>query len=183
MDPIDRIERATAFASEKIQGVTPADMTNPTPCPDFDVRALLNHVAGNLAMLTSAAEGGKAEIQRGDQLGSDAVGTYAERRSALLRALHGEDVFDRNWEMPFGSMPGAMMANIAFMEHLTHGWDLAKATGQDTAISPDLVEECTEVVTGMGDMLRIPGVCGPAVSVAADASAQDKLIAFLGRAP
>jgi uncharacterized protein (TIGR03086 family) len=183
MDPIDRIEGATAFASGKIQGVTQADMGKPTPCSEFDVRALLNHLVGNLGMLTGAAEGGKAEIPRGDQFGSDPAGAYAQRRSALLVALRGQGVLDRNWEMPFGSLPGAMMASIAFIEHLTHGWDLAKATGQDTKMPIDLVAECTEVATPMDSMLRMPGVCGPPVSVPADASPQDRLIGFLGRTP
>jgi uncharacterized protein (TIGR03086 family) len=80
-------------------------------------------------------------------------------------------------------MPGAMMAQIAFMEHLTHAWDIAKATGQDTTLPPALVSECLEIVTTMDAMLRMPGVCGPAVSVPDDAPAQDKLVAFLGRHP
>lgn len=183
MDPIERIERATAFAGDKVQRVAEADMTKATPCAEFDVHALLNHMIGGLAMLTAAAAGGKAEIPEGDQFGSDAAGTYATRRTALLDAIRSQGVLERNWEMPFGMIPGAMMANIAFMEHLTHGWDLAKATGQDTTIAPDLVTECIDVVTPMGEMLRMPGVCGPPVEVAADAPAQDRLIAFLGRSP
>jgi uncharacterized protein (TIGR03086 family) len=183
MDPIERIERATAFANDKVDEVGAADMAKSTPCSEFDVRALLNHMVGGLAMLATGAQGGKAEIPHGDQFGSDAAGTYTARRRALLDAVRSQGALERNWEMPFGSMPGEMMARIAFMEHLTHGWDLAKATGQDTTIPSDLVAECTEVVTPMNGMLRMPGVCGPAVDVPADAPAQDRLIAFLGRTP
>ena len=75
------------------------------------------------------------------------------------------------------------MAQIAFMEHLAHAWDVARATGQDATLPPTLVTECLDVVTPMDAMLRTPGVCGPAVSVPDDASRQDKLIAFLGRNP
>ena len=50
-------------------------------------------------------------------------------------------------------------------------------------IPPDLVKECAETVEPMDAMLRMPGVCGPAVAVADDASAQDKLVAFMGRQP
>lgn len=183
MDPIERIERATAFASEKVKGVTPADLSKPTPCSEFDVRGLLNHVIGGLAMLTTAADGGKAAMPEGDQFGSDPAGVYDQRRRALITAVRGEGALDRNWEMPFGTMPGAMMAGIAFMEHLTHAWDVAKATGQETKLPADLVTECMELVTPMGAMLRMPGVCGPAVSVPDDAPPQDKFIAFLGRNP
>ena len=183
MDPIERIERATALASDKVKGVTPADLSKATPCSEFDVRALLNHMIGGLGILTTAAAGGKAEIPKGDQFGSDPAGTYDERRGRLLDALQVQGVLDGNWEMPFGSMPGSMMAGIAFMEHLTHGWDIAQATNQDATLPADLVSQCLEVVTPMDSMLRMPGVCGAAVIVPEDASPQDKLIAFLGRNP
>lgn len=183
MDQIERIERATAFAAEKVKGVTDGDLAKPTPCSEFDVRALLNHVTGGLEMLKVAAEGGKADMPEGDQFGSDPGGVYEQRRAALVAALKGEGVLQRNWEMPFGSLPGSMMADIAFMEHLTHAWDLAKATGQDTTLPEDLVAQCADTVAPMDAMLRMQGVCGPAVPVGDDASAQDKLIAFLGRQP
>ena len=183
MDPIERIERATAVASEKVNGVTTDDLSKPTPCTEFDVRALLNHVIGGLAMLRAGAEGTKSTMPEGDQFGADPGAEYAERRSALVKALHSDGVLERNWEMPFGTLPGAMMAGIAFMEHLTHAWDVAKATGQDTTLPADLVAECMEMVTAMDAMLRTPGVCGPAVTVPEDASAQDKFIAFMGRQP
>lgn len=183
MDPIERIDRATAVASEKVKGVSSADMSQPTPCSEFDVHALLNHMLGGLSMLTTAAQGEKATIPDGDQVGSDPARTYDQRRAALLATVRDPGVLDRNWEMPFGPMAGQMMAGIAFMEHLTHAWDLAKATGQDTTLPSDLVAECTQLVTPMDAMLRTPGVCGPAVTVGDTASAQDKLIAFMGRNP
>jgi uncharacterized protein (TIGR03086 family) len=183
MDPIERIDRATAFANEKVAGVAPSDLGSPTPCSEFDVRALLNHMIGGLEILTTAANGGKAQMPQGDQFGDDPGAVYDERRRALMTALGGEGALERDWEMPFGTMSGAMMAQIAFMEHLAHGWDVAKATRQDTTLPPALVTECLEVVTPMDAMLRMPGVCGPPVSVPDDARSQDKLIAFLGRNP
>jgi uncharacterized protein (TIGR03086 family) len=183
MDPIDRIERATAVAGEKVKGVKAGDMAKATPCSEFDVHALLNHMLGGLTMLTVAATGEKAAMPEGDQVGSDPGGTYEQRRNALLAAVRGPGVLERNWEMPFGTLPGQMMAGIAFMEHLTHAWDIARATGQDTALPDDLVAECVQLVTPMDAMLRMPGVCGPAVAVPDSASAQDKLIAFMGRNP
>jgi len=183
MDPVERIERATAVAAEKVKGVSTADLSKATPCSDYDVRALLNHLIGGLEMLRTAAEGGKAAVPDGDQFGPDPGASYEERRNKLLSTIRGEGVLDRTWEMPFGPMPGTMMAGIAFMEHLTHAWDVAKATGQDTTLPSDLVKECEGVVKPMDSMLRMPGVCGPAVSVPDSASDQDKLIAFMGRQP
>jgi uncharacterized protein (TIGR03086 family) len=92
-------------------------------------------------------------------------------------------VFDATWEMPFGAMPGKMMAGIAFMEHLTHAWDIRKATGQPTEMPDDVVKECLELVQPMDQMLRMPGVCGPPVEVPDTASPTEKLVAFMGRQP
>jgi len=150
MDPIERIERATAFAEDKVAEVKPADMAMPTPCAEFDVKALLNHLIGNLGILATVAKGERAERSEADQ---------------------------------FESEPGQTMGGIAFIEHLTHGWDVAKATGQDATIPADLVDEAMRVVTPMGDFLRMPGVFGPPLDVPDSASAQDKFVAFTGRTP
>jgi uncharacterized protein (TIGR03086 family) len=183
MDPIERIEKATAIAGEKVRGVKKSDLGKATPCSEFDVRALLNHLIGGLALLKTAADGGKAAMPEGDQFGDDPGADYDKRRAALLASVRKDGVLDREWQMPSFAMPGQMMAGIAFMEHLTHAWDVAKATGQDATLPDDLVKECMELVTPMDAMLRMPGVCGPAVSVPDSASATDKLVAFMGRRP
>jgi uncharacterized protein (TIGR03086 family) len=109
--------------------------------------------------------------------------TCGELREELLVALAARGVFEREWQMPFGNLPGSLTASIAFMEPRTHGWDVASATGQDAAIPIDLVEAGMGPAIAGGDTLRTPGVCGPAVEVSDDASAQDKFIAFMGRTP
>jgi uncharacterized protein (TIGR03086 family) len=183
MDAVERIEKATAVASEKVNGIKQDQLSDPTPCSELDVRGLLNHLLGGLNMLAEAAEGGKPAMPDGDQFDADPGKVYDERRAKLLQAIREEGVFDRNWEMPFATLPGQMMAGIAFMEHLTHAWDVAKATGQDTELPEDLVKECLEVVRPIDAMLRMPGVCAAAVEVPADASLTDQLVGFMGRQP
>ena len=183
MDAVERIEKATAVASEKVHGIKEDQLSDPTPCSELDVRGLMNHLLGGLNMLTEAAQGGKPAMPEGDQFDADPAKVYDERRAKLLDVLKQEGVFDKNWEMPFGSLPGQMMAGIAFMEHLTHAWDVAKATGQDTSLPEDLVTECLGIVKPMDAMLRMPGVCGPAISVPDNASLTDQLVGFMGRQP
>lgn len=184
MDAIERIEKASAHAQKVIEGISAEDMGKPTPCSEYDVRELLNHVIAGLSMLDTAASGGKAAPPEGNIVGDDPGAQYREGREKLLDTLRTrEGVLDQNWEMPFGSLPGQMMAGIAFMEHLTHAWDLAKATGQDTELPEDLAVECLELVRPMDAMLRMPGVCGPAVEVPEGASVSDQLAGFMGRTP
>ncbi len=125
MDPVQRIEKATEVASKVVNGVKPDDLSKPTPCADFDVRELLRHMIGGLSMLKTAAEGGEAKIPEGDVFGANPGTDYDQGRKELLETVRGEGVLDRGWKMPFGELPGSMMASIAFMEHLTHEWDLA----------------------------------------------------------
>jgi uncharacterized protein (TIGR03086 family) len=69
------------------------------------------------------------------------------------------------------------------LDLLIHGWDIARATGQDEKMPEEEVSHVAEFVESLGDNLRMGGVCGPAVPVPDDASAQDKLLASLGRRP
>ena len=183
MDALERIERATAVCAEAVAGVKPDQLSNDTPCSEFDVRGLFNHLFWGLEMLRTAASEGTAVTPDGDIVRDDYVEQYIVGREKLLATLRTDGVFDKTWGMPFGQMPGKMMAGIAFMEHLTHAWDVRKATGQPTELPADIVNECMELVQPMDQMLRMPGVCGPAVEVPDSASPTEKLVAFMGRQP
>jgi uncharacterized protein (TIGR03086 family) len=183
MDPVERIEKATEHASKIVHGVKPDQMDKPTPCTEFDVRTLLNHMLGGLEMLRDAAAGGSPAMPDGDQFGADPAKEYDARRDRLIETIRSGDAADKTWKMPFAEMPGQMMMSIAFVEHVTHGWDLAKATGQDTTIPDDLIAECRQVVEPMDAMWRMPNVIGPRVELPESASATDRYAAFMGRQP
>lgn len=183
MDPIDRIEKAITRTSKIVHGVKPEQHGDPTPCSEFDVHALLNHMIGGLEMLRDAAAGGSPAMPEGEQFGAEPGKEYDERAAKLLDVIKQPGTLDNTWVMPFAPLPGQMMASIAFVEHVTHGWDLAKATGQDTTIPDDLIAECRGIVEPMGAMWRMDGVCGPEVEVPESASATDQYAGFMGRQP
>src|SRR5581483_6588333 len=105
-----------------------------TPCSEFNVKDLLRHIIGGLGMLQEAAAGGTPGMPDVDIVSDDPGAQYAEARTKLLDTVKEPGVFDKTWAMPFGQMPGKMMAGIAFMEHMTHAWDVKKATGQPTEL-------------------------------------------------
>jgi uncharacterized protein (TIGR03086 family) len=72
---------------------------------------------------------------------------------------------------------------IAFADQLLHGWDLAKATGQDATMPAGLAEAAYAMVHGRFTDDQRKGVFKPEVQVGADASAQDRLLAYTGRDP
>jgi uncharacterized protein (TIGR03086 family) len=160
-------------------------MSNATPCDDFDVRALLNHVvSGNLWVEPLVS--GKTIEQVGDQFDGDVVGddpSAAYDASARLAcdAFERPGAMDAPVAVSYGPVPGEVYAGHRFIDVLIHGWDLAVATAQDTTLDPELVETCWEIVRPQQDLLRGSGVFGTEIDVPADASSQTRLLALLGR--
>jgi uncharacterized protein (TIGR03086 family) len=62
-----------------------------------------------------------------------------------------------------------------------HGWDLATATGQDTALDPDLMEACRQIIEPQLELFRAAGALGPELPVPPDATPQTRFLAMLGR--
>ncbi len=86
-------------------------------------------------------------------------------------------------ETPFGAMPGGNFIMVPITDMIIHGWDLAKATGQDATIDNALAELGIQVLSPAIAQGREGGFFGPEVSVAASASAHDRLLGLSGRTP
>jgi len=78
-------------------------------------------------------------------------------------------------------VPASVYCGHRFLDVLIHGWDLARATGQDATLPADLVEACFEVVDPQRDLLEASGMFGTVQSVPAGADRQTQLLAILGR--
>jgi hypothetical protein len=85
MDAVERIERSTAHAAKAVSGVKPDQLSAPTPCSDFDVKALLNHLFMGMHMLTTAAKTGKAEVLEGDLVGPDPASNTTRHETSSSR--------------------------------------------------------------------------------------------------
>jgi uncharacterized protein (TIGR03086 family) len=183
------MQRACASTERVIEGVEPEQYGLPTPCVDWDVRALLNHVLGTLSLGTallgdsaSEVEMMPGELPRVDLVGDDPVKRYRLGVETLLAAAGG-DALSRSHSTPLGEMPGAMLGGFTTLDIAVHGWDLAKATGQRVTLEPDLAEEilgfARQTIT---DATRAPRI-GPEIRADENASTTDQLMAYLGRHP
>lgn len=83
--------------------------------------------------------------------------------------------------LSFGDYPGADYAGQLFMDTLIHGWDVAKATGQDTRLDQELVTACMPIADQLTRQFRSAGVFGEDLAVSPDADLQTRLLALLGR--
>jgi uncharacterized protein (TIGR03086 family) len=181
--------QACAATERVVAGVTPADYGRPTPCTEWDVRALLNHVLGTLALgrdllgdsPPADPSMGPGGLPAADLVGDDPLDAYRKGVAGLLAAAG--DGLGRMHATPLGEMPGHLLGGFTTLDILVHGWDLARATGQDATVDPTLAAEVLAFAhSAVTDASRAP-LIGPEVPVAAHASVTDRLIGYMGRRP
>src|SRR2546423_6631754 len=135
-DPIPLFEAAAAQTDRVVAAVRPEQFADPTPCADWRVRDLINHlVTGNL--LFTAIVAGTERPERGkDHLGDHPLAAYRDSVSGLSEAFAKPDVLSGTYATPVGEGPGALLVHMRVVEHVVHGRDLARATGQPTDFDP-----------------------------------------------
>lgn len=185
MDVRDLCERAIQWTGRVVAGVRDDQLDCETPCADWDVRALGNHIIGNHWLFAGiASRAGAPPAMPADYMEGDRVGAYEEGAAATLAAWRREGALEETFDLPLGRRTGEETVRIAFVDNLVHGWDLAEATGQDTAIDPELagaaLEAAREIVN---EDLRAMGLYKPEVPVPEGAPVHERLVAFLGRTP
>lgn len=185
MNTIEALERTYDYAGKLISGITPEQLTLPTPCTEWDLRTLLNHMVGAMHMFAQAATGGAdTDPDVGELVGDDPATAFAAAARANLAAWRTPGVLEREVVTPLGAMPGDVAARLNSEETLTHAWDVAKATGQDATLDPEVAAMGYELCQHFPlDEIRASGALGPAVPVPDDAPVADRLIGLMGRHP
>jgi uncharacterized protein (TIGR03086 family) len=186
MTDIARLHARALDATGRIVAGVPADRWHAaTPCADWDARALVNHlVSGNLWAAELAAGGtidGVGSRLDGDLLGDDPAAAYEQSAAAAAAVFRRPGALDAPCAVSYGPVPGSVYAGHRFLDVLVHGWDLAMASGQDYALDPQLMEACRQIIDPQLEAFRSAGALGPEVTVPADASAQTRFLALLGR--
>jgi uncharacterized protein (TIGR03086 family) len=158
-----------------------------TPCADWDVRALTNHVVGEDRWVPPLV-GGRTIADVGDTLDGDLLGPEpAEAASsagkAAVAALAEPGALGRTVHLSFGDFSAEEYGWQVLVDHVVHTWDLLAGSGQARALDNDLVDATAGWWADWAEAYRGAGAVGPPVDVPADASAQDRLIASFGRDP
>jgi uncharacterized protein (TIGR03086 family) len=174
-DLLDLYEQAAGWASRTVQGAA-NQLDARTPCDQWDVRALLNHVVDTQRYFVGAARGNDASPPSPNPpevIGDDPAGAFERARADTVSTFSEPGVVDRT-----GPSLG-----IAFSDLLLHTWDLARATGQDATMPAGLADAAYGVIHGKFTDEQRTGIFKPAVAVGADASPQERLLAYTGRDP
>ena len=181
--PVGPLARLATDFEQLITGVRPDQWGASTPCTEWTVRQLINHVARGNRLFASALRGESGPpAEPSDILGEDPVAAYRAASADMVDALRQPGVMERAVTIPFGTVPAPVALHLRNTELLVHGWDLARATGQPTAFPEDLAEQ--ELQFSRGAISQIPPgrtPFGPSQPVPEDAPAIDRLAGLLGR--
>ncbi len=185
MDIVQLHEQAVDETVRLVDGVRSDQMNLPTPCSDWDVRTLINHMAsGNSRFVALIFRGERMSRQPnpGDLLGDDPAGAYRRSADRAKQAWGDPALLDQMFNLPFGHLPGRAALGMRLIEMVTHGWDLGKATGQTTQFNPAAVQTASALARSSLPEDRTPDMpfAAPA-PVHDDASDMDRFAAYMGR--
>lgn len=182
---------AQAFADTRsiLVNVTPDQLDLPTPCQSWKVRDVVSHIVGGSQWFAASVNAGESPVIEepdfSELADGDFVAEFDKGAAATIAAFGAPGAQEKMVTLPFGTMPGSAFMGLAITDTFTHGWDLAKSTGQSTDIDPELAQQ---LLAGSkksiqdafrGEDGKMP--FGPEQPAPDGASAADKLAAFLGR--
>lgn len=189
MDLVELHRRAVQGWQRRVEGVPPTAWVSPTPCADWDVRALVNHVVAEQLWTRPLVLGRTVEevgdIFDGDVLGADPIATSRVAAEDATEVLAARLPFGGEVHLSFGPTPVEEYAWQLTADHLVHAWDLAAATGQDRTLDADLVAEVASWFAEREDLYRSAGAVGPRARTqgASGTDPQSRLLTAFGRDP
>lgn len=196
---LDRFAWASAEFSLRLRLVDSQHWELPTPCPDWTVRLLVNHMTrGNLSYVRLVHDGSAEEFVRmrdADALGTDPFGAYARSVRMCLDAFGQSGALRRSLDHPLGRIEGGQGLAVRATDTVIHTWDLAQALQQGRQLDPELVswveENIEEIYAGLPEtpvsaqtshrLFAAP--VDPGDVADEDVSAQDRLLRLMGRSP
>jgi uncharacterized protein (TIGR03086 family) len=191
---------AVTTGGEVIAGVRPGQLGGSTPCPDFDVRRLMDHLVGVLRKVAVMGRGQNPMVPDVELDDGEWDRAWAEAAADTRDVWSDDAVLARTVRLPWTEMTGADTLAIYTCEIVVHTWDLASSTGQSPAWTPGVLATAFEAirrelpVEGRTAVIqealqKMPGGLplsppfAEAVSVPADAPMIDRLVAWTGRRP
>ena len=177
--------RAVTSWTERVAAVGRDQWEQPTPCSDWNVRALVNHVVGEDLWTGPLMRGSTIEEVGdrfdGDLLGPDPVTKALAAAEDALAAVAETLTTDGTVHLSYGEESMAEYVHQLATDHLIHGWDLAAATGGDRGLDEDVLREVGAWFVDREAMYRQAGIIGERTGTYDDP--QEDLLSRLGRDP
>lgn len=179
------LERAMGYTLDSLLLVTPADLARPTPCPAWDLAALLDHMNDSLLALHEAT-GRRVDLAPVRARHRHEVPAVADLRASGCRVLHDwrtAVAADEAVSVGGRELPASLVAATGALEVTAHGWDVAAAVGTSRPVPAPLAGPLLDLAPLLVTAADRGSRFGPEVTSGRLASASDRLLAYLGRTP
>ncbi|CAM3420859.1 TIGR03086 family metal-binding protein [Stackebrandtia soli] len=180
---------AADAVTDVVNGISPSDLASSTPCGDYTVATLLEHVRGlSIAFADAAAKMASPLTDNppapsGEDLPDDWAEQLPDRLQALAEAWRMPDAWLGFTRVGGVDLPGGIAGLVALNELVVHGWDLAVATGQEYSLDDETLGGSLTLLYPPEPQSEREGVYGPVVEVPPDAPALDRVLGLAGRDP
>ena len=164
-----------------------AELTLPTPCPDWNLAMLLGHLNDSMADLETAIRTGRLELDHPlGGAGEDPVEALRDRAAQLLCVSYGYAGTEQFVTIGGLPIPAGLVACTGAVEIAVHGWDVMASLAQadrargapiPAALATRMLRLCPLLVAGRESLFAVP------VEVPAHACPGDRLVGYLGRNP
>ncbi len=186
-DVLDLYRRALGEFGARVHAVAPDQWGCPTPCKDWEVRNLVNHLVAEQLWVPPLLAGKRvadlgAGFATGDVLGADPVAAWDAAADAAAAAFAEPGALERTVHLSYADRPGGEYAREMMFDLVVHSWDLARGISGNETLDPALVEAVYAALEPDTD-LSATGQFDEPVPVPAESDEQTKLIAFTGRRP
>ena len=181
--PADRYRRLAARFSDVVNAVPNGAWTATSPCDGWSARDVLHHV-----VTTELDFLGRMPFAPEEKIATDDPGVaWPIVRDLVQTALDAPATAQHVFDGYFGPTTfEALLDHFYNTDLVVHAWDLARATGQsefEEIDAGEMVRIRSDFGADFAETMRMPGIFGPALPVAAGASEQDRFLAWLGREP
>jgi uncharacterized protein (TIGR03086 family) len=175
-------QQTAGVVSGLLANVSADQLGAPTPCAEWDVKGLTDHMIGGANMFAGMFGGESGAAPEGAVAGPALAAAYDEATGRLAAAASAEGALDKTVSLGRMQLPGSAALALATADHLTHAWDLARATGQTLEVPEELADFA---LTSWQQMIQPPMRDGTMFGVeqqaGAGASTMDRVAAFTGR--
>jgi uncharacterized protein (TIGR03086 family) len=182
---LEQYDHALAEADSRVVQVREHQWSDPTPCTNWDVRALVAHLVDEQRWAPFLLGGGKVaeagDRFSGDPLGEDPRGAWHRESGAARAAFHTDGALDRTVALSYGDTSARDYLWQLTCDLAVHAWDLARGIGVDERLDAELVRRIHHETQRQVDSLAASGLFDPPVPVATHADLQTRMLALFGR--